>query len=175
VPAEPGTGAPDPETGKGLITRSGEIIAVRMTDFGIFKETERADVPFAYAFDERATAAVDTLLAHGVVVERLNRDMELDVERFVISDVQRAEEPFQQHHEITLSGKWKRGKDVLPVNTHIVRMNQPLARLAFYLLDPRSDDGLINWNYFDDLFEEVAPVRRIVKPAGLDATVITAG
>ena len=29
-------------------------------------------------------------------------------------------------------------------------MNQPLARLAFYLLAPTSDDGITAWNYLDD-------------------------
>jgi hypothetical protein len=29
-------------------------------------------------------------------------------------------------------------------------MTQPLARLAFYLIEPRSDDGLVTWNFMDD-------------------------
>jgi hypothetical protein len=29
-------------------------------------------------------------------------------------------------------------------------MTQPLARLAFYLLEPASDDGLVVWNVLDD-------------------------
>ena len=33
-------------------------------------------------------------------------------------------------------------------------MNQPLARLAFYLLAPTSDDGVVNWNVIDDLLGE---------------------
>jgi hypothetical protein len=158
-----------------MITRLGEIVPVKMTDYGIFKVTDRADVPFAYAIDEKATDAIDTLRAHGVVVERLNRDTKLDHERFAISDVAHAEEEFQQHKETTLSGKWKSSDDVLPASTFIVRMNQPLARLAFYLLDPRSDDGLFNWNAFDELLGKFAPVRRIMKPVGFDATVISAG
>jgi hypothetical protein len=28
-------------------------------------------------------------------------------------------------------------------------MNQPLAALIFYLLEPESDDGLVNWNVLD--------------------------
>jgi hypothetical protein len=28
-------------------------------------------------------------------------------------------------------------------------MDQPLARLAFILFDPRSDDGLMAWNILD--------------------------
>jgi hypothetical protein len=29
-------------------------------------------------------------------------------------------------------------------------MNQKLARLAFYLLAPTSDDGLVTWNALDE-------------------------
>jgi hypothetical protein len=34
-------------------------------------------------------------------------------------------------------------------------MEQPLARLAFLLLEPRSDDGLVNWNVLDPALEGV--------------------
>jgi hypothetical protein len=41
-------------------------------------------------------------------------------------------------------------------------MDQPLARLIFTLLEPRSDDGLVNWNYFDREIEAGGmPVVRI--------------
>jgi hypothetical protein len=29
-------------------------------------------------------------------------------------------------------------------------MDQPLARLAFILLAPTSDDGVLTWNFLDD-------------------------
>jgi hypothetical protein len=29
-------------------------------------------------------------------------------------------------------------------------MTQKLARLAFYLLEPRSNDGLVTWNVLDE-------------------------
>jgi hypothetical protein len=172
VAAESGSGAPDPETGKGMITRMGEIVPVKMTDFGIFKETERAEVPFAYLIDPQATKAIENLQLHGVIVERLNCQSKLDVERFVIGESKFAEEEFQQHRELTLGGKWKSGDETFEAGTFVVRMNQPLARLAFYLLDPRSDDGLFNWNFFDHLLEKAAPVRRIMKPVGLDAVIV---
>ena len=28
--------------------------------------------------------------------------------------------------------------------------NQPLGRLAFYLLEPESDDGLVTWNFIEE-------------------------
>jgi hypothetical protein len=44
-------------------------------------------------------------------------------------------------------------------------MTQPLARLAFYLIEPRSDDGLANWNLIDGLEADakVYPILRTPK------------
>ena len=41
-------------------------------------------------------------------------------------------------------------------------MTQPLARLAFYLLEPASDDGLVAWNVLDDQLKDakVYPILR---------------
>jgi len=173
VAAEPGKGHPDPETGLGMIERSGEIVAMRMTDYGIFAPAERENVPFAYVIDASATKAIENLLTHGIVVETLNAETTLDVEQFVIKDVAHADEEFQGHHEVTLSGKWKSRDETFAAGTFVVRMNQPLARLAFYLLEPRSDDGLFAWGVIDDLGGKVAPLRKIEKEVALAATVHT--
>jgi hypothetical protein len=173
VPADPGAGAPDPWTEKGAITRTGQIVPVKMTDYGIFAPTERSEVPYAYLIDSQAHQAAQNLLAHGVVLEKLTRETSLKVDQFVIGKAERSEVEFQGHHELTLSGKWKSRNETLPAGTYLVRMQQRLARLAFYLLEPRSDDGLFAWNVFDSLLEgKIAPVRRIVKPIALDADVI---
>jgi hypothetical protein len=174
VPAEPGHGAPDPWTEKGMIQRTGEIVPVKMTDFGIFVPTEKSDVPYAYVIDAAATHAIENLRTHGVIVEKLTAETKLDVEQFVISEADHAEKAFQNHHELMLSGKWKSREETFPAGTFIVRTNQPLARLAFYLLEPRSDDSLFTWNVFDPLLQDakIAPVRKIEKPAGLEAEIV---
>ena len=54
----------------------------------------------------------------------------------------------------TAVGKAGRGTATereLPAGTLRVDMTQPLARLAFYLLEPMSDDGVANWNLVDGL------------------------
>jgi len=175
TPSDPGHGAPDPWTEKGLITRTGEIVPVKMMNYGVFAATERNDVPYAYVIDAAATHQIETLRLHGIVVETLNEETKLDSEQFVIGDASHAEHEFQKHHELTLTGKWKSRSETFPAGTFIVRMNQPLARLAFYLLEPRSDDGLINWNAFDELLEraKIAPVRRVMKAVGLSARAVS--
>jgi hypothetical protein len=171
VAADLGHGVPDPETQKGMIQRTGEIVPVKMTDYGIFAPTEKSGVPFAYVIDPASKEAVRTLRTHGIIVETLNAETKLEVEQFVIASQTRAEHEFQQHHELTLTGKWKSRSETLPAGTYLVRMNQPLARLAFYLLEPRSDDGLFAWGAFDGELEDVAPVRKVLKTVALDATV----
>ena len=49
-----------------------------------------------------------------------------------------------------------------PAGAWEVRMNQPLARLAFYLLEPTSDDGLVAWNSLDERLKDakVYPILR---------------
>jgi Zinc carboxypeptidase len=172
VHADPGHGNPDPWTEKGLIHRTGEIVRVKMMDYGIFAATERSDVPAAYLIDAAAHDAIRTLQTHGVIVETLAAETKLDVEQFVISDAAHAEQEFQKYHELTLTGKWKSRSEAFPAGTYLVRMNQPLARLAFYLLEPRSDDGLFAWGQFDALLDsKIAPVRKVTQAIAVDATV----
>ena len=138
-----------------------------MTDYGVFAATEKSDVPYAFVVDKRA---VSNLLMHGIVVEQLNAPAKLRVSEFVVARSEHAEREFQKHHEMTLSGKWKDRESTLDEGDYIVRMDQPLGRLAFYLLDPRSDDGLVEWNFFED-----APLpRKIMKRTPLVTTVVRA-
>jgi Zinc carboxypeptidase len=164
--AEPGEGAPDPWTEKGAIVRTGEIVPMKMTDYGVFAPTEREEVPYAYVIDAAATHAIDVLRTHGIAVEKLDAETTLKVEQFVVKEATHAEHEFQKHHETTLTGKWKSREETFPAGTFLVRTDQPLARLVFYLLEPRSDDGLINWNVLKQ------PVWRIEKPVAVAATVV---
>jgi hypothetical protein len=50
----------------------------------------------------------------------------------------------------------------------VIAMDQPLARLIFTLLEPRSDDGFVNWNYFDRSIEAGSgvPIVRVHERIG---------
>jgi hypothetical protein len=54
------------------------------------------------------------------------------------------------HGVRTIDGAWNAAPNArVPAGAFAVPMNQPLARLAFYLLAPTSDDGLVFWNFLD--------------------------
>jgi len=177
LPADSTSGIPEPENPGETphhIRRTGEIVPIKMTDYGIFAAKERSDVPYAYVIDGAAQNVAANLAMHGIVVEKLSGETSLAVDQFVISDAKREEHAFQGHNELTLAGKWKSRAETFPAGTYVVRMHQPLARLAFYLLEPRSDDGLFHWNFFDSMLEgKIAPVWRIIKPIPIDATIVS--
>lgn len=77
----------------------------------------------------------------------------LAVERFRIDSTSVAPNAFQGRVERRLVGAWEPVIETLPANTLVISMDQPLARLAFSLLEPRSDDGLTAWAFLDDEIE----------------------
>jgi hypothetical protein len=87
----------------------------------------------------------------------------MQVERFRIDSTTVAPREFEGRMERTLFGAWEAASVDVPAGTVQVAMEQPLARLIFYLLEPRSDDGLVNWNFFDRAIEGAGrvPVVRI--------------
>ncbi len=99
----------------------------------------------------RAMASVvDRLEAHGVKFFKTEKEMSFKGERFVIGTNVLAEREYQGTHKMrTLTGKWEAVEQTIPAGSLVVPMDQPLARLAFMLFDPRSDDGLMAWNILD--------------------------
>jgi hypothetical protein len=52
-------------------------------------------------------------------------------------------------NERTVWGAWVEGEQQLPAGTIVISMDGPHARLAFYLLEPRADDGFTDWAILD--------------------------
>lgn len=100
---------------------------------------------------QRLIATVsDRLEAHGVKYTVTTRDLPFSGERFRIESNTLAEREFQGTHKgRTLTGQWEATEQTLPAGSLIIPMDQPLARLAFILFDPRSDDGFMWWNILD--------------------------
>ena len=133
----------------------------RMPEYGTFRATDTERVPSVYYIPAHLTAALDHLRAHGVKTTTLARPASVEIEEFQISGSETARE-FQGHKERTLKGSWVAAGRQLAAGTIRVDMKQPLARLAFYLIEPRADDGLVDWNILDEAIGEskVYPIVR---------------
>ena len=157
--------SPEPGVKKGY-RRTGKYTTVRMPLFVRFTPTMEQVPPSAYVIPDADSGVVKLLRLHGLAVQRLNTDWSGNVESFVVDSIASAAAAFQGHHETRLTGKWTRQRRTIPAGAFIVRPAQPRGLLSVYLLEPESDDGLVDWNFFDT---EVArgktfPVLRIVDP-----------
>ena len=95
-------------------------------------------------------SVIDRLEAHGIRYRLTTADQPFRGERFAIaSNVQDTREFQGTHKGRTLTGAWEAAEQTLPAGSLVIPMDQPLARLAFILLDPRSDDGFMWWNILD--------------------------
>ncbi|MGH7507188.1 MAG: M14 family metallopeptidase, partial [Longimicrobiales bacterium] len=152
-----------PYTGEIMLRRLDVKRPVPMPEFGTFRPTETERVPQAYLVPPELADVIERLAAHGVRTTPLTAAREMEVERFRIDSTTVAAREFQGHRERTLFGAWEPATVAVPAGTLVVTTDQPLGRLTFTLLEPRSADGFVDWNVLDPVLEGAAhyPVLRV--------------
>jgi len=113
---------------------------------------------------EELEAVVRLLDDHGIRWVRLDHAITARVQRFVIDSTTTAPREFQGHRERTVFGAYEDVDFTIPAGSAMVPVDQPLGRLAFTLLEPRSDDGLANWNVLDEVIADARhyPIVRLL-------------
>ncbi|QEL20029.1 DPP IV N-terminal domain-containing protein [Limnoglobus roseus] len=131
--------------------------------------TLEVEVPEAYLVPPAFAEAVDTLRRHGIAVEELREDIDLDLEAYRVTEASAAAEAFQKHKTRQLEVTREKVARRVPPNTFVVRTAQPLGRLAAFLLEPQAEDGLTTWNFFDAGIakDKEFPVVRVPKLGGV--------
>jgi dipeptidyl aminopeptidase/acylaminoacyl peptidase len=131
--------------------------------------TEIVQRPFAYLFPASFTGAIETLQRHGITVEELREDIELDLQIYKVEKFARSERAFQQHNLVSVDVARRDETRKVNAGMIIVRTDQKLGTLAAYLLEPRAEDGLTAWNFFDTGITEGKefPVLRLPKSTPL--------
>lgn len=138
-----------PWAGHVMYRRRDVTVPTPMREYTTFRATDTETAPLRYLVPAEVAPALDRLAVHGVVTTPLSGSRTLRLEEFRIDSTRVAERPFQGHNEVELFGEWVAVERTLPPGTVQVEVAQPLGRLAFYLLEPRSDDGLANWGLLD--------------------------
>jgi dipeptidyl-peptidase 4 len=130
-----------------------------------FEATESVSRPFAYLVPPSASEAIANLKRHGLDLQELREDIELDVEIYKIDAIDKSPRRFEGHNMVEPKTNVRRVAQKVPAGTLVVRTAQPLGALAVYLLEPRSEDGLAAWNFFDAELKAGGdfPVLRMIK------------
>lgn len=121
-------------------------------------------LPDAYCVPAQYAWALSRLAMQGIQLERLSAEVHgVPCEAYVIEKVDKGTQ-LQNHTLQRLYVRAEAHAGSLPADSYLVRTTQPLGKLAAYLLEPESEDGLAAWNFFDpDLSEEARyPVIRVL-------------
>lgn len=156
----------NPYSGDTIWRRADVRTPAPMKEFGTFAATETATVPRAYFVPPAWVPKVAPLLQlHGIRSRSMARDTTVQAERFRIDSTTVSARQFQNHRERQIFGAYEPASVTMPMGTLIIPMDQPLARLAFILLEARSDDGLVDWNFLDPELqnERYYPIVRALK------------
>jgi hypothetical protein len=139
----------NPYSGERMLRRLDVSTPDPMWEYGTYTPTETERVPAAYLIPPDLTEVLARLEAHGVRTTTLPSARSIQVERFRIDSTSVSPQPFQGHQERILFGSYETVTETVPAGTRVVPVDQPLGRLAFILLEPRSADGFLNWNVVD--------------------------
>jgi hypothetical protein len=147
----------NPNTGRAMRRRLDVRTPELMWELAAFEPAEDERVPSAYYIPSSLTSVVERLRAHGLRLERVDRAATIELEEFRIATSEVTAQPYENHRERTVTGHYEQVARSVEAGTWRVPMDQPLARLAFTLLEPRSADGLLTWNVLDDALEGTGP------------------
>ncbi len=158
------------ENGRRIKSDTTKDYTVRLLN--AFEAAEAVARPFAYLIPPAFREAVQALQRHGLNVEELREDVELDLEVYRIDAVEKSPRRYENHQAVELRVTPREAARMVPAGTLVVKTAQPLGRLAVVLLEPRSEDGLATWNAFDAGLRagEDFPVLRLPKAASLYTT-----
>ncbi len=132
-----------------------------------FEPTVSVSRPFAYLIPADFPQAIEAIKRHGIEVQELREDLELDVEVYRLDKVDRAPRRFEGHQTVDLTATKRAESRMIKAGSLVVRTAQPLGHLAVYLLEPGSEDGLATWNFFDEGLKDGTdfPVVRLPQQA----------
>jgi len=161
----------NPRSGREMLAMTDMAVPVAMKDYGVFAATRSVAMPKGWLIptNPRLAAAVERLRFHGVTVQEVTTPAQVSVERFTIADYTRAERVFQGRREARLKGAFEQAQLSVTPGALFVPADQPLARLAFYLLEPESDDGFVTWNVIEEGLAagESYPIYRVTNTTAI--------
>ena len=144
---------PNPFSGEMVRVRDEATRSQRMFEYGTFAATESERVPSKYYVSAEARIVREYLDLHGIQYKETNTTERVAVESFTIDSTEVSPRVFQNIRERTVYGSYSPVEKTLEPGTLEVSVDQELGRLIFYLLEPRSDDGLVNWALLDAFIE----------------------
>ncbi|HVZ26797.1 MAG TPA: M14 family metallopeptidase, partial [Sediminibacterium sp.] len=138
------------DNGSSRLIKLAKIITLdSVTYYGAFRDTVRSTLPRGYIIPAEQSAIAKQLQMQGIRVDTVQKEGDWQLDVFTIDSYTRLPRKFEGHFMASAEGRFQQTQLRVHAGDFIVDMAQPLTNLAFYMLEPQSDDGLLTWNFFD--------------------------
>ena len=153
----------NPYSGEVMWRRRDVVRPERMPEFIAYDAAETERAPAAWLLPDSLGDVANRLAAHGIRVERVGGGAVSGAEEFRVDSAATARNESEGHRERRLFGAWRPAQRTLAGGWLRVSAAQPLGRLAFTLLEPRSDDGFAAWGLLDAWLKDgtAYPILRV--------------
>jgi hypothetical protein len=108
------------------------------------------------------TSVIDIIETHGLKTLHTTKEWQSEVDVYRCNPPQWAQRSFEGHHLVSwpkLSDqnracRLSRERATLPSGSVVVPLDQRAAKVAIHLLEPEAEDSLMQWGFFDTIFEQ---------------------
>jgi murein tripeptide amidase MpaA len=134
-------------------------VPMKIPCFNRQKVTLAIPLPQQYWIPPQWADVIDRLEAHGIEMTRLEAPQTEHVIAFRLTDPNWSPTPFEGHHTVTFDTEEEAGEvgigelHTYPAGTVVVDMAQPRAKIVAHLLEPEAPDALVQWGFFDTIFD----------------------
>jgi murein tripeptide amidase MpaA len=156
------TRTPSEVSGGTWIQYSKEPMEITVPRQNELKPTLSIVPPHAYIIPAQWTSVIDVIQAHGLRTQRTTKEWTGDVDVYRCNTPQWQQRSFEGHHLVSWAKlndsnracKLSREKMTFPAGSVVVPLDQRAAQVAIHLLEPQAEDSLIQWGFFDTIFEQ---------------------
>jgi hypothetical protein len=116
--------------------------------------SDSVKIPHSYIIPPQWTAVIEKLDLHGIQYTRIKNEISVKVESFKITEPVWNNKPYEGRNVLTYKTEPIIETRIYPANSVIVAMNQKNAYIVMHLLEPSAPDNLLQWGYFNSIFEQ---------------------
>jgi murein tripeptide amidase MpaA len=142
-------------TGNDYISYSDKQKDYQLWYFEALEVTEMAWLPAAYVVPAEYSHIEKLLQFHKIAYRKTTVDTEVEMDSYRFTNVEFANRPYEGHQRISSFKKDSiRYKKTVHKGSLIIPVSQPKARLIAHIFEPGSPSSLLQYGYFNSVFEQ---------------------
>lgn len=153
---------------------TGEIVELKTKFYSSTDATPTVERtrPTAYIVPSAYKEVAEKLSYSGVSVRRLNKDIEIPVETYTVTDSQVEGKYYEGHYRNTVSVDLKIKTKKFEKGSYVFTMTQPNANLIAMALEPDAEDSFVKYNVIKVGIKDEVPVYRYLSSNILDTHIV---